>query len=186
MFLRAPWTQRSDLARVLRWGRCLANGGSRDGCVLTSGREADMNQSSPEGHRQTGLTRLLKGDGEGAPCFPCYLKPQFQGSYDGLRCPPLKQHGYNHVHTMPNHPVPYPKYWQPLDTTPPLQVLNHLLIRTGTGLQTWVIASRPSLLEMVLSPAGWLWTAWQILWEVCQQAPVPPHPQRGRCLLTFH
>lgn len=141
----------------------MANGGSRDGCVLASRREADMNQSSPERHRQTGLTRLLKGDGEGTPCFqrslpcfnPCCLKTQLQGRYDGLRCPPLKHHGYNHVHTMPcSHPVPYSKYWQPLDTTTPLQVLNHLLIRTGPGLQAWVIASRPSLLEMVLSPAG--------------------------------
>lgn len=43
-----------------------------------------------------------------APCFNlCHLKPQHQGSYDGLWCPPLKHHGYNHVHTMANYPVPY-------------------------------------------------------------------------------
>lgn len=77
----------------------------------------------PELSRSTGesdLVRLLKGEGSLVslfPCFnPCYLKLQLQGSYG---VPLLKHHGYNHVHTVPSHPFPYPKHWQPLDTPMP-------------------------------------------------------------------
>lgn len=64
---------------------------------------------------ETGLIRLLKGGGSphfqsSLPCFnPCYLKLQLQGSYDGLWCPPLKHHGYNHVRTVSNQPLPLPQ-----------------------------------------------------------------------------